>query len=1155
MHRSSSLTLQSLPKTNPRIAGNSPTPNRIRLIVLLLAAVTLQTFAQDSGQKTSIDNSGCRWNVFSYPTTYNLTALRMSGKGEGFLAEKNLMHFSNGQWSVFEKQPPIVNIYKLDVTGRHDIWVVDILHTFESELCHFDGTRWNQVYHPLANEIDALHFRPDGTGWIGGSGEIAYFNGKGWNLFVYPPSRTIVKRIYGVSATQVWVLTSKGELFSLVAGRWKQLLTEMVVRDIEFQDESHGYAVCDGKVFEWKDSHWIVHSTDELLKEISKVSVVKNGEIWGIGPRGFVVHYDGAKWSKVLLPTDVQLTDIQMLSEQDGWIVGEDGIVLHYSSQVNAGSSRPDYGFEPVQIAPFAKEINDEYGVAIEDFNNDGLNDVFAVCMYDPDRLYVNVSSPPLNKEEKVFNLRFSEEAVPRGLTGLTKDVSAVGYSKISLGVGVADVDNDGNRDIYICYLAGPNKLFLNNGNGFFRDVSDEPRRACGLPGRWNAAVFGDVNNDGYVDLFVTNEESSNRLYLNDGTGHFTDVTEQAGLTTTGGGMGASFGDIDGDGRLDLCVANWTAPNRLYRNVSTVESGVKFVDITESAGIGGEPYAKSNAVVFADVNNDGALDLFITSRKRSNRLYINDGTGKFTDRTAGMIGIDSMLSYGASFADFDNDGYLDLFVANVGECVLYRNVAGKRFVPATDQFGAQLRGYCTGTATGDIDNDGDIDLYVGVFINGSSTLFVNKLNNKNFLSIDVGGTQSNRDAIGAKVSLYRDGCADNKECLLGFREINGGSGYGSESSKQVHFGVRGDQSYDIVVFFPASGIKKILRSVAAGQHLTIREEDGLRGSVTLFSKSLRRLIIDPETHTEAAKFAFVLAIVTASAFAARKRYQWKAVMQCGFHGSVLLLYWIQIALFLHEKILLSTILPISSVIIVLAIVHLLFDRVIMVRIAQQEKQATRDGIARDLHDDIASTLSSALIYVDVLRRSSPKVPRRRQELLEKIAELLTESSNALTDIVWAMAHRDNSLWDLLRRLRVQIADACEVHSMTCNLGIAVADSGIELPDRIQRNLYLIFKEGIANIIKHAKASSVSFAARMNHGFLEMQLKDNGSGFLIEEQISNSTMNPQENAEPPSALHGHGLQNMMSRAHEIGATLKIESEKGKGTTLSLSIKMT
>jgi len=296
-------------------------------------------------------------------------------------------------------------------------------------------------------------------------------------------------------------------------------------------------------------------------------------------------------------------------------------------------------------------------------------------------------------------------------------------------------------------------------------------------------------------------------------------------------------------------------------------------------------------------------------------------------------------------------------------------------------------------------------------------------------------------------------------------------------------------------------------------------------------------------------------MLAASILTARKRYQWGVSIQAGLHGSVLLLYFVQISFFLHEKVLLSTVLPISSVMVILAIVHLWYDRIIMVRRAELEKQTTKDRIARDLHDDIASTLSSARIYVDALRRAPKEIQQSNPELLQKIGDLLTEASDALTDIVWTVTHRQDTLGDMLARLRIQISDTCKPCSLTCSFDIEVEAKELELSDTVTRNLYLIFKEGIRNVVKHAKASSVSFRATVNEGILKMVLTDDGVGFPRKDRSGADLKESQETHQFLNPLHGHGLLNMKSRADDIGAILNIESLSGKGTTISVSRKMT
>ncbi len=151
--------------------------------------------------------------------------------------------------------------------------------------------------------------------------------------------------------------------------------------------------------------------------------------------------------------------------------------------------------------------------------------------IYEQNRLYINNLTTKSNQH---FKNGFSEEAVKRNANGVINPESSTSLSELKLGIGVADIDNDNDQDIYLCYLNSVNKLLLNKGNGYFRNVSEQDNRACENMKRSNAAAFADVDIDGDLDLFVTNEEGSNRLFENNGTGHFTDITATSGLESTG---------------------------------------------------------------------------------------------------------------------------------------------------------------------------------------------------------------------------------------------------------------------------------------------------------------------------------------------------------------------------------------------------------------------------------------------------------------------------------------------------------------------------------------------------------------------------------------------------------------------------------------------
>jgi len=356
---------------------------------------------------------------------------------------------------------------------------------------------------------------------------------------------------------------------------------------------------------------------------------------------------------KIDLRLNENLRDLSVTKENEIWICGDQGLILYSGKKQFPPCPENVDGFTKVDLYEYGGYAHDEYGVAIADFNSDNKNDIYAVCIFNQDRMYINY----LNSDRKDFiSQGFKDEAVNRGATGFTKSLRLAMTSELHLGVAVSDIDNDGDQDIYLCSLNGNNKLLINSGKGYFRDVSDQKDRACEDLKRSNTAAFADADNDGDLDLFVTSENASNKFYLNDGSGHFKDVTASAGLASTKGGMCASFADIDNDGLPDLCVSFWFSVNKIYRNESHGRI-VKFQDITSQTDLAKAEPSKSNAVAFADINNDGCIDLCITNRNSPNKIYLNDGKGIFRDVTGKYLPDKILLCNGAVFADFDLDGY------------------------------------------------------------------------------------------------------------------------------------------------------------------------------------------------------------------------------------------------------------------------------------------------------------------------------------------------------------------------------------------------------------------------------------------------------------------------------------------------------------------
>jgi penicillin G amidase len=275
-----------------------------------------------------------------------------------------------------------------------------------------------------------------------------------------------------------------------------------------------------------------------------------------------------------------------------------------------------------------------------------------------------------------------------------------------------ADFDNDGQLDEFVGFRGRPNRLYRQD-HGRFTDVAEAAGIADNIETR--VAAWGDYDADGNVDLYVGFIGGPhNKLYHNDGHGHFTDVAPSLGLDLVGVSRQASWIDYDNDGDLDLFIAFRDQPNRLFRN-----DGGRFTDVTAASGIG-DPRKTVGAVWF-DIDGDGDLDLFVANQNGdANGLFRNDG-GRFVD-VAREWGVDAsgraveFGGVGPAVADFDGDGRFDLFVANYGPSVLYRNDHGHRFVDVSAATGLTFEGHATTPVWGDYDNDGRPDLYVAKFL-------------------------------------------------------------------------------------------------------------------------------------------------------------------------------------------------------------------------------------------------------------------------------------------------------------------------------------------------------------------------------------------------------------------------------------------------------
>jgi len=505
-------------------------------------------------------------------------------------------------------------------------------------------------------------------------------------------------------------------------------------------------------------------------------------------------------------------------------------------------------------------------GAAMFDFDKDGRLDIYLVNSYSVESALAKKARPAAALYRNLGNGKFEDVAAKAG-------VADPGWS---MGISVADYDNDGNDDLYVtCF--GANKLYRNRGNGTFEDVT--LKAGVGDERFSTGAAWGDYDRDGDLDLFVANyvdfklddlpqfgkgaqcqyrgipvqcgprglAGAGDVLYRNNGDGTFTDVSKQAKVDDPNGyyGLGVMWTDLDDDGWPDLFVANDTTPNSVYRN----NHDGTFSEIGFVSGLAVDENGNEQAcmgITVGDYDRDGRLDLAVTNFADDyNTIYHKNADGTFTDVSRAVKTADASIPYlgwGIKFFDYNNDGWLDLLVVN-GHVypqvegafpggmngqrkLLYQNLGDGTFseVSATVSSVLSERRVSRGAAFGDYDEDGDVDVIVNE-LDGAPTLLRNDGGNRsgNWVKLKlVGAGKSNRNAIGARVKLTIDG-------LTMVDEVHAGDSYLSHSDWRLHFGLGKAQTInEAAVQWPSGAVTK-LNKLAANKTYTIIEGKGIVG--------------------------------------------------------------------------------------------------------------------------------------------------------------------------------------------------------------------------------------------------------------------------------------------------------------------------------------
>lgn len=460
-------------------------------------------------------------------------------------------------------------------------------------------------------------------------------------------------------------------------------------------------------------------------------------------------------------------------------------------------------------------------GLSLVDYDNDGFDDITLATENGQDiRFFKNINGSFI---EQTLNIP--------SFNSQTKSVTWV------------DTDNDGDKDLFVTSDTSGNRLYENTGNLIFIDVTATSGIATSNMFSYGAS-WGDIDNDGLLDVFICNRSETlpNKLYKNAGNNTFTDVSTTAGISSSGNfSFCAAFFDYNNDGLQDIYIANdkYNYANIMYRN----NGNGTFTDESEYSQTGISIDAMTTTI--GDFNNDGWFDIYVTNTLGGNALFKNNGDGSFSNITASSGTSYNSVGWGTVFLDAENDEDLDMYVSGsldgsipgLVSAAFYENLGNETFsIPTTAGFAGDNRESYS-NAVGDINNDGLVDIVVNNGGDGDVFIWKNQsITTNNWIKVNLEGVLSNRDGVGSVIEISTNG---NKQ----YRYTHCGEGYMSQNSSTESFGIGSATVVDYIKVTWLSGTIDILNNVSANQTIDVIEGTTLSVNENNFNQT--HLLINP----------------------------------------------------------------------------------------------------------------------------------------------------------------------------------------------------------------------------------------------------------------------------------------------------------------------
>lgn len=919
-----------------------------------------------------------QWQKIPAPTKRTLKVISAQSTDEFWLTDDSgwVFHFKQGSWNSIP--PPTDQLTVVEMRyfmGNDQLWGAVIDTAFHSHIFLHQHGAWEAFSTERSVPVNGIIPIAEDDVWMYGDwGLLEHFDGRQWHSIDAPVSQHIFT-IVAAGDNDLYLGTRNQGIFRYNQGVFHHFpMTSFQSGDIsclvlDNKQQLKLALTSNGKTLQAADSGFMEIPSQLPYRHYNTIRFAQDSIGLAINTNRDLSIYRSGKWRPLQITGNYHLEDGILFSGATGILTGEKGTLL-----ISQGHFEHFFTNTAEQCYIEGGRFDHPIGAGWLDVDGDGWLDL---CVLNDgagqlSRLYLNQTE-----------LRFLDETANTGFK--TPNL----FNRFTIG----DINNDGRDDIVgFVQQANTGKIhliFFSLGVWHHRILTVDLKR-LNTP---NQLFLYDFDLDGDLDIGITfkygfaHQQGSLLLLENYFAGRFKPNGTVPDSVTAGWNYFTLISDFTGDDRDDIYLANFWESNKLLVNR---DGG--FVDETKTRF----PWIEATNTIYAagiDMENDGDLDIFTLSKINGIQGFRNDGTGHFEETTAewglGILNSRQSNHPTLNFGDFNNDGYADLFVSNLDSTRagnrLWINHDGKRFIPSPDPLNLQFPAV-QNCLVGDVDNDGDLDIY-GIQA-GPNALWINNVNNTQYLNIRLEGIGSNRSALGAKVWLYPAGALGDSSQLLGYQQA--GSSINQRHSMnmyRIHFGLPDTTALDIRVRFP-DGRHVIRRGVSAGQTIMISEFTGFARILLILPATIISILSTPILLYYIFMTLLVILILTITVWLGSRRFHWQFPSLLAVTILNLSAYWVLVFLTNQSEDLLRFTLPIAPVILGTLIPLIWSGKLQSIkRLALTRNEASSNSLLRQLmvftHGEWAMRNLNSLLLLTNNLLSQPKLTASEAHQLEE----------------------------------------------------------------------------------------------------------------------------------------------------------------------------